>query len=390
MNKKKLVKRLLVIPTLVTLVFSIEGIVHASTQALPNGTIVNQNGAKYLTDSKGEKYSGWFIDSKDDWYYFKDSDKVMKTGWHQDNKDGYFYYLSLSDGKMVTGWNTINGKEYFFQPVRDMGNYHFNNKQEKWLYSINSKVPYGALYVNTSTPDGSKVDETGAKIMTSKTSAEGVGASKMVKDGWILEDGRWYYYQNNEIAKSKWVNLNGKWYYLKEDGSMLSNGWHEVGGQSYFFGSDGTLYVNTITPDGVKVDQDGIKITIIAVKEIINHKFVSKDDLETYQWWEKNGDMVRADSRISGTAADQSELFSELYPEIPGRGAWDEYEFSSNEWYTESSFGVGGHGFGGTITWESETSALLKADHVTSEAKKVKIIDKNTIKIDGESYVLVD
>ena len=54
------------------------------------------------------------------------------------------------------------------------------------------------------------------------------------------------------------------------------------------FDSDGSLYVNTTTPDEVKVDQDGIKITIIAVKGIINHKFVSKDDLETYQWWEKN------------------------------------------------------------------------------------------------------
>lgn len=58
----------------------------------------------------------------------------MKTGWHQDNIDGYFYYLSLSDGKMVTAWNTIDGKEYFFQPVRDMGNYHFNNEQKKALF----------------------------------------------------------------------------------------------------------------------------------------------------------------------------------------------------------------------------------------------------------------
>jgi len=387
MNKEKLLKRLMVIPTLVLLVFSLRGIVYASTQALPNGTIVNQNGAKYLIDSKGEQHSGWYIDSKEDWYYFRESDKVMKTGWHQDNRDGYFYYLNLSDGKMVTGWNTIDGKEYFFQPVRDMGNYRFNNEQEKWHYTINSKVPYGALYVNTTTPDGSIVDGNGVKIITSKTSVENVEVSRVIKDGWILENAKWYHYENNKMAKSKWLNLNGKWYYLTQDGSMLSNGWHEVGGQYYYFGSDGTLYVNTTTPDGVKVDQDGIKITIIAVNEIINHKFVSKGDLETYQWWEKNGDKVRADSRIRGTAADQSELVSELYPEIR---AWDEYEFSSNEWYTESNFGVGGHGFGGTITWENETSALLKADFVDTHVKKVNIIDKNTIKIDGEIYVLVD
>lgn len=390
MSKKTLMKRLMIIPTLATLIFSLGGIVYASTQALPDGIIVNENGGKYLTDSKGEKYSGWFIDSEEDWYYFNESDKLMKTGWYQDNKDGYFYYLNLSDGKMVTGWNTIGGKEYFFQPIRDMGNYHFNNEQEKWYYSINSKIPYGALYVKTTTPDGSMVDGTGAKIITSKTSAENVEVSRVVKDGWILENGKWYYFENDIMVKNKWLNLNDKWYYLTEDGSMLSIGWHEVGGQSYYFGSNGTLYVNTTTPDGVKVDQDGIKINIIAVKEIINHKFVSKDDLATYQWWEKNGDIVRNDSRIRGSAAELSEIVSELYPEIPGRGAWNEYEFSSNEWYTESSFGVGGHGFGGTITWESETSALLKADFVTTEDKKVNIIDNNTIKIDGESYVLVN
>ncbi len=65
---------------------------------------------------------------------------------------------------METGWQKIDGKEYFFQPVRDMGNYHFNNEQEKWLYSMNSKVPYGAMYVSTTTPDGFKVDGSGAKV----------------------------------------------------------------------------------------------------------------------------------------------------------------------------------------------------------------------------------
>lgn len=168
MSNKKLMKKVLVFSLSATMVFAIGSSVYASTQALPNGTIVNQNGANYLTDSKGEKYSGWFKDSKEDWYYFNESDKSMKTGWHHDDKDGYWYYLNLSDGKMATDWQTIDGKEYFFQPVRDMGNYNFNNEHEKWFYSINSKIPYGAMYINTTLPDGSKVDSTGAKINISE------------------------------------------------------------------------------------------------------------------------------------------------------------------------------------------------------------------------------
>lgn len=252
-------KKVLILALSATMVFSIGGFVYANTTALPNGIIVNQNGTKYLTDSKGEKYSGWFIDSNEDWYYFDETDKTMKAGWYHDEKDGYWYYLSLSDGKMVTGWQVIGGKEYFFQPVRDMGNYHFNNEQEKWLYSMNSKVPYGAMYVNTTTPDGSKVNETGAKTNS---------AENTVKNGWISNDGRWCYYENGTMAKDKWLNLNGKWYYVTSDGSMVSNSWKDINGKSYYFGSDGTMYVNATTPDGVKVDSNGQKIN----ENVINTK----------------------------------------------------------------------------------------------------------------------
>lgn len=253
MIKKKLVKKLLIASIPVVMALSSGSLVYADTQALPNGTITSQNGVKYLTDSTGEKYSGWFIDSKEDWYYFNESDKTMKTGWHHDDKDGYWYYLNLSDGKMVTGWQTIDGKEYFFQPVRDMGNYQFSNEQEKWLYSVNSKVPYGAMYVNTTTPDGFKVDSTGAKVVVENS-------PQTIKNGWVSENGSWYYYESGTLAKNKWLNLEGKWYFVLSDGSMVYNTWKEIDGKSYYFGSDGAMYVNATTPDGKRVDLNGQEI----------------------------------------------------------------------------------------------------------------------------------
>ncbi len=205
MSNKKLMKKVLIISLSATMVCGVGSSAYASTPALPNGTITTQDGIRFLMDSKGEKYSGWFIDSKEDWYYFNESDKTMKTGWHHDDKDGYWYYLNLSDGKMVTGWQTIEGKEYFFQPVRDMGNYHFNNEQEKWLYSVNSKVPYGAMYVNTTTPDGIKVDSTGAKVIpetaTQTVNNNSSSNTEIVKNGWISENGSWHYYESGTLAK---------------------------------------------------------------------------------------------------------------------------------------------------------------------------------------------
>ena len=207
-----------------------------AAQALPNGTIVNVGGVNYLTDPQGERYSGWFIDAGENWYYFNESDKAMETGWHHDSEDGYWYYLNPADGKMADGWQTIDGKEYFFQPVRNMGNYFFNNEQEKWLYSLNSNVPYGAMYRSTVTPDGSTVDETGAKVTGSSQTAA-------VQNGWVTQNGKKYYFEN---------------------GIMVSGGWKTIGGKSYYFGGDGTLYVNTTTPDGVKVDGNGAKVSTSA------------------------------------------------------------------------------------------------------------------------------
>lgn len=277
MNHKKGMKRLLVTSVLTATVLSAGGLAYAKTQALPNGTIVSQDNKKYLADSQGDKYSGWFIDSNEDWYYFNESDKTMKTGWHHDDKDGYWYYLDPLDGRMKTGWQTIAGKEYFFQPIRDMGNYHFNNEQEKWLYSLNSKVPYGALYVSTTTPDGNQVNENGEKITSTS------------KNGWVLENGNWYYYQNNVKLSNQWISLNGVWYYLSTDGTMVSNSWYDVDGKSYYFGSDGAMYVNTTTPDGSKVDSTGVKVVVETPTQTVNNNSSSDTDTVKNGWVSENG-----------------------------------------------------------------------------------------------------
>lgn len=272
MSSKKLAKKVLITTLSASMVLPFGSAVYANTQALPNGTIVTENGVGYLKDSNGEKYSGWFFDSNDEWYYFNETNKAMKKGWHHDDKDGYWYYLNSSNGKMATGWQKIDGKEYFFQPVRDMGNYHFNNEQEKWLYSMNSKVPYGAMYASTTTPDGFKVDGSGAKVAEETAAQSGntnaSSGTQTTKNGWVSENGSWHYYESGTLAKNKWLNLDGKWYYVLADGAMVSNTWKEIGGKSYYFDSDGTMYVNTTTPDGTTVDSNGL--IIIDTQESIN------------------------------------------------------------------------------------------------------------------------
>ena len=88
------------------------------------------NGVWYRFDNSGWMQTGWVKDGS--WYYL-DGSGAMKTGWLKDN--GNWYYLQDS-GAMKTGWMKVSGK---------------------WYYAYSS----GALALNTTTPDGYRVNYNG-------------------------------------------------------------------------------------------------------------------------------------------------------------------------------------------------------------------------------------
>ena len=88
------------------------------------------NGVWYRFDNSGWMQTGWVKDGS--WYYL-DGSGAMKTGWLKDN--GSWYYLD-SSGAMKTGWMKVSGK---------------------WYYAYSS----GALAINTTTPDGYRVNYKG-------------------------------------------------------------------------------------------------------------------------------------------------------------------------------------------------------------------------------------
>lgn len=45
------------------------------------------------------------------------------------------------------------------------------------------------------------------------------------KNGWICQDGIWYYFENNSLAKDKWVQDSNGWCYLDSSGRIFKNGW---------------------------------------------------------------------------------------------------------------------------------------------------------------------
>lgn len=179
-------------------------------------------------------------------------------------------------------------------------------------YRINTAQPYPASeYRYASASDAAQVCIKRAKAATSsdgyvtynievyeKTESQtsrssgsgGAGGTVYVpqrtREGWLLNNGEWYYYTNASKSNLKrgWHkdSQDGFWYYLNgADGRMLK-GWNFINGEWYYlapytpmatweFRSDGewyymnkpnsrplgSMYHNELTPDGYKVDGNG-------------------------------------------------------------------------------------------------------------------------------------
>ena len=88
------------------------------------------------------------------------------------------------------------------------------------------------------------------------------GADNLLKS-WVKIGDVWYYLDPiTGVMKTGWfMDTNGKWYFLStaEDasqGQMLKS-WQVIDEYDYFFYEDGSLAVNTVTPDGFKVNSEG-------------------------------------------------------------------------------------------------------------------------------------
>ena len=60
------------------------------------------------------------------------------------------------------------------------------------------------------------------------------------KQGWVQENGKWFYYDQSNNKQSGWVQVNGAWYYLAQDGEMKT-GWLNQGGSWYYLTESGSM-----------------------------------------------------------------------------------------------------------------------------------------------------
>ena len=74
-----------------------------------------------------------------------------------------------------------------------------------------------------------------------------------------------YYFDSNGHMFYGWLHtLDNNWYFFDTDianlGTMIVTSWKKIDGKWYYFDKDGKLLVNATTPDGYKVDENGVWI----------------------------------------------------------------------------------------------------------------------------------
>ncbi|MCK6127998.1 MBL fold metallo-hydrolase [Streptococcus halitosis] len=245
------------------------------------------NGVRYYLNASGAMQTGWaFVDGH--WNYFASSG-AMKTGWLKDNES--WYYLNPETGIMVVGSKEIDGKNYFFSSAGTMqvgwqwsnDSWHYyatsGALQTGWLkngdawYYLEGKE--GVMLVGLHQVDGkqyyfskSGVMQTGWKWFDNHYRYFESNGS--MKTGWIKDKGVWYYLNPEDgIMLVGLHKVNGEHYYFDESGAMQT-GWKQLDGNWYYFQADGSLLKNATTPDGYKVNEEGIwKIsqTTVAVEQ---------------------------------------------------------------------------------------------------------------------------
>ena len=216
----------------------------------------------YFTSS-GDMKTGWVKD-KDIWYYL-DKEGVMLTGLQE--IDGSRYYLNAS-GAMQTGWKWLDNHYYYFASSGAMKTGWLKDK-DIWYYLDKE----GVMLTGLQEIGGSRYY---------------LNASGAMQTGWKWLDNHYYYFASSGAMKTGWFQDNGRKYYLDtENGQMatglykvddqsyyfdangaMQTGWKQLNGNWYYFQTNGSLLRNGTTPDGYKVNRDGVWTTATTTTEV--------------------------------------------------------------------------------------------------------------------------
>lgn len=118
-------------------------------------------GLWYRIGSDEIMVTGW-IQYNGVWYYLKPIIGYMTTGWQFVNQ--HWYYMGTNGIMRSQGWRQIDGKWYYLNPVVPVPRQVTDPVTGNVITTTEGQLPQGAMYANTTTPDGYYVDAKGVWI----------------------------------------------------------------------------------------------------------------------------------------------------------------------------------------------------------------------------------
>ena len=258
------------------------------------------DGKTYYLDEGGKIRTSALVRVGDDVYYV-DENGERATGWKTVN--GKKRYFNPKSGVMKKGFATINGKKYYFwingnlqtngtvqsgesvykansdgtltflkkAPIKNGWKneesnrfYYVNGERVKGVKKIDGKLflfnADGKLVKNTWVTidgktyhsDGEGLVQTGIKRINNAVyyfTNAGVRAT-----GWRAANGKRFYFNSDGVRAYGWKTVNGKKYYLTP---QMVTGANKIGGNWYYFGSNGVMQTGKVQRDGNTYFYDG-------------------------------------------------------------------------------------------------------------------------------------
>ena len=270
-----------------------------------NASGAMQTGWKWLDNhyyyfvSSGAMKTGWLKD-KDVWYYL-DKDGVMLTGFQE--IDGSRYYLNAS-GAMQTGWKWLDNHYYYFTSsgamktgwLKDKDTWYYLDKEGIMLTGL-QEINGSRYYLNAS-----GAMQTGWKWLDNHYYY--FTGSGSMKTGWFKDRGLWYYLDKDGIMLTGLQEINGARYYLNANGAM-ETGWKQLNGNWYYFQTNGSLLRNGTSPDGYKLNADGIWTTV-TTEETTQEQTVANSQGHIFETTEVERTQQTESSSITSEEKNQS------------------------------------------------------------------------------------
>ena len=184
----------------------------------------------------------------------------------------------------------------------------------------------------------------------------------MVSDNWLYDVSNWYHFDKNGRMETGWIFVNEKWYYMNNSGMMQVH-WNYINEKWYYMNDYGMMQVNWNCIDGnwyYMNDYGMMQSGWVSVGENWYH-MTESGIMEAGKWIELNGKYycLRDDGSlvVSGYTDDG------YYVNSKGEWSWDSWEYNSTGWWyslKEGGYATGWKEINGYWYYFDMTSGYMK------------------------------